>query len=140
MNASKDSAGTPSASFVLSQSMARVHILCRRATLTASSNVSMAEAVCSDPGQPSARQAPSSSGSAGPSPLQLLAERDHPRVIFVLPARQQRRTCGSLLAALDVHPRVAMGILRHSRIGLTMDIYTQVPDKTTKEALTQAPK
>ena len=28
-----------------------------------------------------------------------------------------RRTCGSLLAALDVHPRVAMAILRHSRIG-----------------------
>ena len=46
-----------------------------------------------------------------------------------------RRTCGSLLAALDVHPRVAMAILRHSRIGLTMDIYTQVPDKTTRDAL-----
>jgi integrase len=46
-----------------------------------------------------------------------------------------RRTCGSLLAALDVHPRVAMAILRHSRIALTMDIYTRVPDKTTKEAL-----
>jgi integrase len=46
-----------------------------------------------------------------------------------------RRTCGSVLAALDVHPRVAMTILRHSRIGLTMDIYTQVPDKTTRDAL-----
>jgi integrase len=46
-----------------------------------------------------------------------------------------RRTCGSLLAALDVHPRVAMTILRHSRIGLTMDIYTQVPDKTSRDAL-----
>jgi len=46
-----------------------------------------------------------------------------------------RRTCGSLLAALDVHPRVAMTILRHSPIGLTMDIYTQVPDKTTRDAL-----
>jgi hypothetical protein len=46
-----------------------------------------------------------------------------------------RRTCGSLLAALDVHPRVAMAILRHSRIALTMDIYTQVPDKATREAL-----
>jgi hypothetical protein len=32
----------------------------------------------------------------------------------------------ALLAALDVHPRVAMGILRHSRIALTMEIYTQV--------------
>lgn len=27
-----------------------------------------------------------------------------------------RKTCGSLLAALDVHPRVAMQILRHSKI------------------------
>jgi integrase len=46
-----------------------------------------------------------------------------------------RRTGGSLLVALDVHPRVAMAILRHSRIALTMDIYTQVPDKTTRAAL-----
>ena len=43
-----------------------------------------------------------------------------------------RRTCGSLLAALDVHPRVAMAILRHSRIALTMEIYTQVPDASTR--------
>ena len=46
-----------------------------------------------------------------------------------------RRTCGSLVAALDVHPRVAMAILRHSRIALTMEVYTQVPDKTTRDAL-----
>lgn len=46
-----------------------------------------------------------------------------------------RRTCGSLLAALDVHPRVAMAILRHSRIALTMEIYTQVPDAATRDAL-----
>jgi integrase len=46
-----------------------------------------------------------------------------------------RRTCGSLLAALDVHPRVAMAILRHSRIAITMEVYTQVPDKTTRDAL-----
>ena len=46
-----------------------------------------------------------------------------------------RRTCGSLLAALDVHPRIAMAILRHSRIALTMEIYTQVPDKVTMDAL-----
>jgi integrase len=46
-----------------------------------------------------------------------------------------RRTCGSLLAALDVHPRVAMAILRHSRIAITMEIYTQVPDKATRDAL-----
>jgi hypothetical protein len=29
--------------------------------------------------------------------------------------------------ALDVHPRVAMAILRHSRMAMTMEIYTQVP-------------
>jgi integrase len=46
-----------------------------------------------------------------------------------------RRTCASLLAALDVHPRVAMTILRHSRIALTMEIYSQVPDKVTRDAL-----
>jgi integrase len=46
-----------------------------------------------------------------------------------------RRTCGSLLAALDVHPRVAMQILRHSKIGLTMEIYTEVPSASTRDAL-----
>jgi integrase len=35
-----------------------------------------------------------------------------------------RRTCGSLLAALDVHPRVMMQILRHSKIAITMEVYT----------------
>jgi integrase len=34
-----------------------------------------------------------------------------------------RKTCGSLLAALDVHPRVAMQILGHSKIAITMEIY-----------------
>lgn len=46
-----------------------------------------------------------------------------------------RRTCASLLAALDVHPRVAMRILRHSKIAVTMEIYTEVPDQVTREAL-----
>jgi repressor LexA len=36
-----------------------------------------------------------------------------------------RKTCASLLAALDVHPRVAMRILRHSKIGITMEVYTE---------------
>ena len=30
-----------------------------------------------------------------------------------------RKTCGTLLAALDAHPRVAMKILRHSQIAVT---------------------
>jgi integrase len=45
------------------------------------------------------------------------------------------RTCGSLLAALDVHPRVAMQILRHSKIDVTMEIYTHVPSELTRRAL-----
>jgi integrase len=45
-----------------------------------------------------------------------------------------RRTCASLLAALDVHPRVAMRILRHSKIAVTMEIYTEVPDQAAREA------
>jgi hypothetical protein len=46
-----------------------------------------------------------------------------------------RRTCGSLLADLDVHPRVAMNILRHARFSITREIYTEVSSKATREAL-----
>lgn len=46
-----------------------------------------------------------------------------------------RRTCGSLLADLQVHPRVAMQILRHAHFSITMDIYTEVADEQTREAL-----
>jgi hypothetical protein len=35
--------------------------------------------------------------------------------------------CASLLAALAVHPRVAMRILRHGKIAVTMEIYTEAP-------------
>jgi Phage integrase family len=45
------------------------------------------------------------------------------------------KTCGSLLAALDVQPRVAMQILRHSKIAITMQIYTEVPSSATRDAL-----
>jgi integrase len=46
-----------------------------------------------------------------------------------------RRTCASLLADLDVHPRVAMQILPHADFKVTMEIYTQVSSKQTREAL-----
>ncbi|MEU8104365.1 site-specific integrase [Nonomuraea muscovyensis] len=46
-----------------------------------------------------------------------------------------RHTCASLLAALDVHPRVAMRILRRSQISMTMDVYTQIPSPETRKAL-----
>ena len=44
-------------------------------------------------------------------------------------------TCGSVLADLDVHPRVAMQILRHSDFKITMEVYTKVSSKQTREAL-----
>jgi integrase len=46
-----------------------------------------------------------------------------------------RRTCATLLADLDVHPRVAMQILRHAQFAVTMEIYTKVSSKQTREAL-----
>ena len=36
---------------------------------------------------------------------------------------------------LDFHPRIAMQILRHSKIGLTMEIYTEVPSAAIRDAL-----
>ena len=53
----------------------------------------------------------------------------------VIPVHATRRTCASLLVALDVHPRVATTILRHCKIAVTMDIYSQVSSASTKEAL-----
>ena len=67
--------------------------------------------------------------------LAQLGARSDDLVIMQITVHDTRRTCGSLLAALDVHPRIAMSILRHSRIALTMEIYTQVPDKVTRDAL-----
>jgi integrase len=46
-----------------------------------------------------------------------------------------RHTCATLLAALDVHPRVAMRILRHAQIDVTMNVYTDVSDAKTLQAL-----
>ena len=60
-----------------------------------------------------------------------IATADVPRIT----RHSTRKTCGSLLAALDVHPRVAMQILRHSRVAITMEIYTEVPSTATREAL-----
>ncbi|GGB90090.1 hypothetical protein N798_03815 [Knoellia flava TL1] len=55
----------------------------------------------------------------------------------IVPIHSTRRTCASLLVALDVHPRVAMAVLRHSRIALTMGVYSQVSTQSTRDALRQ---
>ena len=41
-----------------------------------------------------------------------------------------RHTCATLLAALDVHPRVAMRVLRHDQVDVTMNVYTEVFEPT----------
>ena len=53
----------------------------------------------------------------------------------VIRLHDTRHTRGSLLVALDVHPRVAMKILRHSQNSITMEIYSHVTDEQTREAL-----
>lgn len=53
----------------------------------------------------------------------------------VIRVHNTRRTCASLLAALGVHPRVTMQILRHSQISVTMNVYTQIPSPETRKAL-----
>lgn len=61
--------------------------------------------------------------------------RCHAAGVPRITVRDARRTCGSLLADLDVHPRVAMQILRHAKFSITMEIYTVVSSKSTREAL-----
>jgi integrase len=40
-----------------------------------------------------------------------------------------------LRAALDVHPRVAMRILRHANSRVTMEVYTEISSEQTRAAL-----
>lgn len=46
-----------------------------------------------------------------------------------------QRTCATLLADLDVHPRIAMKILRHAQFSITMENYTQVSSEATRAAM-----
>ena len=52
-----------------------------------------------------------------------------------IPLRDARHTCAPLLAALSVHPSIAMRILRHARIAMTAEAYTEVADESTRAAL-----
>ena len=52
-----------------------------------------------------------------------------------VPVHVTRKTCASLLVALDIHPRVVMQILRHSQIAVTMNVYSEVPTEATRKAL-----
>jgi integrase len=46
-----------------------------------------------------------------------------------------RHSCAALLVALDVHPRVAMRILRCAQIPMSMEVYDAVPDEAARAAL-----
>ena len=48
---------------------------------------------------------------------------------------EMRHACATLLAALDMHPWVAMRILGHAQIDVTMNVYTEVSDARTLQAL-----
>lgn len=53
----------------------------------------------------------------------------------VIPLRNTRHTCSSLLVALGVHPKVAQRILRHSQIAMTMEVYAAASDEEVRTAL-----
>ncbi|WUJ26295.1 site-specific integrase [Micromonospora sp. NBC_00389] len=55
--------------------------------------------------------------------------------VKLITVHDARRTCATLLADLDVHPRVVMQILRHARFSVAMEIYTQVSSRATSDAL-----
>jgi integrase len=46
-----------------------------------------------------------------------------------------RRTCASLLVDLEVHPRIAVQILRHADFSITMEVYSQVTSQATRDSL-----
>lgn len=55
----------------------------------------------------------------------------------VIPLRNTRHTCSSLLVALKVHPKIAQRILRHSQITMTMEVYAEASEEEVREALRQ---
>ncbi|MFF7601219.1 site-specific integrase [Streptomyces mirabilis] len=55
--------------------------------------------------------------------------------IRVIPLRNTRHTCSSLLVALKVHPKVAQRILRHSQIAMTMEVYAEASEDQVRAAV-----
>ncbi|MEU5163530.1 tyrosine-type recombinase/integrase [Streptomyces sp. NPDC020875] len=51
--------------------------------------------------------------------------------------KELRKSCGTLLVHLRVHPRVIKAILRHSRISTTLDIYAEALDPDVVDAVGQ---
>ncbi|MFF3420697.1 tyrosine recombinase XerC [Streptomyces sp. NPDC002698] len=53
----------------------------------------------------------------------------------MIPLRNTRHTCSSLLVALKVHPKVAQRILRHSQIAMTMEVYAEASEEEVRSAI-----
>jgi hypothetical protein len=77
-------------------------------------------------------------GNFGPGPtlICIMIETRCARAgVRLITVHDTRHSCATLLAALDVHPRVAMRFLRHAQIDVTMNVYTEVSDAKTLQAL-----
>lgn len=67
----------------------------------------------------------------------MFALRTRRAGLRVIPLRNTRHTCSSLLVALKVHPKVAQRILRHSQIAMTMEVYAEASEEEVRSALDQ---
>jgi integrase len=71
-----------------------------------------------------------------PSALYLMLQRIARRAgLGEMNPKGLRKSCGTLLVHLRVHPRIVKAILRHSRIATTMDIYAEALDPDVVEAV-----
>lgn len=57
----------------------------------------------------------------------------------LIPLRNTRHTCSSLLVALKVHPKIAQRILRHSQIAMRMEVYAEASEEEVRAAIGQLP-
>ncbi|MET7928282.1 site-specific integrase [Streptomyces sp. NPDC005349] len=65
----------------------------------------------------------------------MFALRTRRAGLRVIPLRNTRHTCSSLLVALKVHPKVAQRILRHSQIAMTMEVYAEASEEEVRSAI-----
>ncbi len=68
-------------------------------------------------------------------PTRMFALRARRAGVRVIPLRNTRHTCSSLLVALKVHPKIAQRILRHSQIAMTMEVYAEASEEEVRAAL-----
>lgn len=65
----------------------------------------------------------------------MFALRARRASLRVIPLRNTRHTCSSLLVALKVHPKIAQRILRHSQIAMTMEVYAEASEEQVRAAI-----